>query len=551
MSSQSTNGKLEDYLERIHDSEPVRQLQAIGALGRAKDSQAVSPLSKLLLEDSVPEVRARSAGALGQIGSATAVEALCGALVDEVAAVRQQTVLALIEIGDPRSLPALLNALSDVDVDVRRWSARAVGHLGDSTEIEALRQLESDKNHRVRDEASQAIRALQDRQRLQEQRSKVSQLRQQRSQLPTADSLSQVRLDGEIDREQLRVYRLEASLAAQQVAPPSEESDTQDRERQTVIFGLQRLIRELESLNSSVRAEHLRQVWSGQLRDAKELLEVWNDAGDSTPLEGMQEELRRLRQAKEEELVDQEKILENLIRFVEEAFNCKLNIERIYDALRDSSNRTIVEGWIHEAENKYRLIKIARDNGDINTAREHHTNLVALRRRAQEVKEQEDRDKQKAGNLVIRFILISTAVLAVTLFLLDWLEKAEGDLPALGVPYSVICWSALGSIAAMLYQFLNRPVSQLETVKWLVARPIQGIIMGSFLYLIVEGGLFILSSEQVVRTEMAAVIGFLGGFSDKFTEEMVRRATSILTQDGSEQKNTPDDNTKSAPEPTS
>lgn len=88
----------------------------------------------------------------------------------------------------------------------------------------------------------------------------------------------------------------------------------------------------------------------------------------------------------------------------------------------------------------------------------------------------------------------------------------------------------------MLYQFLNRPVSQLETVKWLVARPIQGIIMGSFLYLIVEGGLFILSSEQVVRTEMAAVIGFLGGFSDKFTEEMVRRATSILTQDGSEQK---------------
>ena len=143
-----------------------------------------------------------------------------------------------------------------------------------------------------------------------------------------------------------------------------------------------------------------------------------------------------------------------------------------------------------------------------------------------------------AGYGVIIFIMFAISLLFVALYRLNTTASAQEDpSQVLLVPYTVIIWSGLGSFAAMLYQFLHRPVSQLETFKWLVARPIQGIIMGSFLYLVIAGGLLILGNQTTeLRSEMAAAIGFLGGFSDRFADEMVKRATSILSQQSSSQQ---------------
>jgi len=531
---------IDEQLTLLNDAEPRTRLRAIGVLRRLANSKAIEPLCQTLLSDEVPDVRARAASALGQMGDPAAIAALSRALDDSTAEVRRRAAQALYQISDAAAIDPLIKALSDSDRDVRRLAARTLGEIGNATTLEALKQLHNDPNPVVQDEAAQAIRCVQDRRSLQTQRDKVEQLREQRSRIINS-TLDQVQLDSQIDMEQLAIYRLEASLAANKVAlPVDEEATTADHEKQSLIYQLRRLIRELESLSTSMRAVRLREAWENQLREATELLEIWN-AGNELSQQDMQTELKRLVQQKENRFDTQNFELIELTRFVQEGYSCQLQMEQIYGVLKDPTNRAKVETWRHAAEAEYKFLRSTRDQGDYVTAKEHHSNLVELRERIEALKELEDKAKIKTGKAVILFILFSILALTLILYILNWLGLADAKVPALGIPYAVISWSVIGSIAAMLYQFLNQPVSELETYKWLVARPIQGIIMGSFLYLIVAGGLVILANQTDlnIRPEMAAAIGFLGGFSDRFAEVMVKRATSILSQEQADQQHKP------------
>jgi hypothetical protein len=109
---------------------------------------------------------------------------------------------------------------------------------------------------------------------------------------------------------------------------------------------------------------------------------------------------------------------------------------------------------------------------------------------------------------------------------------SDRPTPIFHVPLSVIMWGAAGSLAAILYRFYTEQgrIRFASEIRWLIARPMIGIIMGAVVYLALASGLVILGNApaanaatppteipvQAGRLEVFWVIAFLAGFSDKF-----------------------------------
>lgn len=99
------------------------------------------------------------------------------------------------------------------------------------------------------------------------------------------------------------------------------------------------------------------------------------------------------------------------------------------------------------------------------------------------------------------------------------------ELPLIGIPAAVITWSLIGSFAAMLIRFNREPVYNFGyTVKWLLTRPVQGVILGAAVYIVLVSGLFVLTGDAAPVSgdgptgEIVLVISFLVGFSDRFAD---------------------------------
>ncbi len=107
-------------------------------------------------------------------------------------------------------------------------------------------------------------------------------------------------------------------------------------------------------------------------------------------------------------------------------------------------------------------------------------------------------------------------------------------LPVIQVPLSVLIWAALGSVAAILYRFYTvkqGPVA--DEIRWLIARPIIGIIMGALTYVAIASGLFILGSaidsdKTTPNPHLLWVIAFFGGFSDRFFGTLIETVMGYL-----------------------
>ena len=129
---------------------------AADALGKLKDTQAVEPLSEVLLRDGDADVRASAAWALGEIGDASAVETLIKALNDEDSGVREKAVAALGKMGKDAFEP-LVQALSAKKARVRKGAALALGNLRIKDAIKPLSEALHDKNFEVRWCAAQSL----------------------------------------------------------------------------------------------------------------------------------------------------------------------------------------------------------------------------------------------------------------------------------------------------------------------------------------------------------------------------------------------------------
>ena len=125
--------------------------EAMTALGPA----AVQPLIAAL-KDKDPRVRARAAGALGELADQQAVAPLVAALKDDDERVPRLAAEALAKIGPPAAKP-LIAALADSDAKLRMLAAEALGELRDMRAIKPMMALLIDSDRQVR---MSAVRAL-------------------------------------------------------------------------------------------------------------------------------------------------------------------------------------------------------------------------------------------------------------------------------------------------------------------------------------------------------------------------------------------------------
>jgi len=137
---------------------------------------------------------------------------------------------------------------------------------------------------------------------------------------------------------------------------------------------------------------------------------------------------------------------------------------------------------------------------------------------------------------VLIAVYVGLIVLTIALGKIEVWTSATA-IPIMGVPVSVVLWSALGSLAAILYRFYAKQFGRMtEEVRWLIARPIVGIIMGCLGYLTIVSGLVVFGStsssfEQRDTSSLYVfwIVAFLAGFSDKFFESIIALLAGKLT----------------------
>jgi len=101
------------------------------------------------------EIRARAAGALGNIGDPRAVEPLSKGLKDTYYSVRVEVANALGKIRDPRIVEPLLGALTDQDIHVKEKAWDALQKSCDARDINPL--IEALHNSETRDYAAKIL----------------------------------------------------------------------------------------------------------------------------------------------------------------------------------------------------------------------------------------------------------------------------------------------------------------------------------------------------------------------------------------------------------
>jgi HEAT repeats/HEAT repeat len=115
---------------RVESSQRAAQLATLRALGQRRDEAAVTELSRTLVQDPDPAVRAQAATVLSQISGAPAAAALIEALGDETPSVRIQAIHGLRRIEGDQVADLLGRVLlSDPDPSVRRVAASTLGSL--------------------------------------------------------------------------------------------------------------------------------------------------------------------------------------------------------------------------------------------------------------------------------------------------------------------------------------------------------------------------------------------------------------------------------------
>jgi hypothetical protein len=185
--------------------------------------------------------------------------------------------------------------------------------------------------------------------------------------------------------------------------------------------------------------------------------------------------------------------------------------------------------WAEKASN---ILDGTDDAAPMSAAQSYLNSLNELVTR--EEREQLDENRWQKWAIAVMFLYVSVLVGAALLT-----NKTPSLLgaAAFGVPLSVILWGAAGSLAAILYRFYKeKEQGQIRFAlefRWLIARPIIGIIMGAVVYLALISGLVLISTSggtpadpavsaegaitsSGVRMEAFWIIAFLAGFSDKF-----------------------------------
>jgi len=149
------------------------------------------------------------------------------------------------------------------------------------------------------------------------------------------------------------------------------------------------------------------------------------------------------------------------------------------------------------------------------------------------------RRDQARLHAVALLVLTFGFLVGITVFDDHFSLDVTDEIRLLHVPVYVVVWSLIGSICSLLYRFNHSADAELDDpMRVLLTRPLMGIALGSFSYLVVRLGFLTMSEPGTVPPEVALteaqlsqndrvvhlmiVVAFIVGFSDRLSERVLK-----------------------------
>jgi HEAT repeat protein len=150
-------------VKALDDADANVRREAITVIGWLKQSDALTDLARLAINDPVVEVRRAATGALGIAADAKVLPALFSALNDKAWQVREEAALTLGKLKLPTSDAPLVRALDDEYWQVRLQAVRALGRLRAHSVLEKFTELFHHPISNLRKEVALALGEIGDK----------------------------------------------------------------------------------------------------------------------------------------------------------------------------------------------------------------------------------------------------------------------------------------------------------------------------------------------------------------------------------------------------
>ncbi len=157
-------------------------------------------------------------------------------------------------------------------------------------------------------------------------------------------------------------------------------------------------------------------------------------------------------------------------------------------------------------------------------------------------------------------VLLLAILTAVTLWL--WDNPLLPNPKIAFVPIAILEWSFAGGMVAVLYRLAyQRNTTGIRLYTWVVAKPIIGLFMGAIVYFLAVGGVLLLGTQTTVQPSAQPIdptmvlqdklwlnaFAFIGGFSDRFSVDLIKRVisgTAIARDEAKSEQQTDDDDSR-------
>ena len=127
--------------------------------------------------------------------------------------------------------------------------------------------------------------------------------------------------------------------------------------------------------------------------------------------------------------------------------------------------------------------------------------------------------------IVYLFALVVGGLFAAKVITIGATAKELNSSLILGIPVPIWVWGMIGSLTSMLLRAGQLPFTdRTEAYRWLLFRPIVGIVMGVLTYLMVIAGLIVFAGTANTQTpELIWIIAFVGSFSDSLSINLLQK----------------------------
>lgn len=184
---------------------------------------------------------------------------------------------------------------------------------------------------------------------------------------------------------------------------------------------------------------------------------------------------------------------------------------------------TLENGEESDESQKTSITSVVNTINIFNEMQESQNRILALK------KQDIERAKKTRASVLMGMagVILSFIVIIATFYWQDVEWRDIKDYPILGIPLAVLIWSFIGSFAAMLTQFNKEPIHKFgDTLKWVIIRPVLGVVMGAAIYLALFSLVLTGKSQNAL---LPLLVAFFVGYSDTFTFNIMASIQSVIS----------------------